>query len=442
MTSLRANLTERWDALSRREQLIYGGIGAALVVGLLAVIFAVCSGGDDEPVAVPTTATTTLAATTTTVAPTTTTVPPTTTTAPATVTVVLADTPGPELEEAVAAVYRLAAGDATAADAVPAPLAERIADADPAGMEFDLEGTAHWAILRTGELVAVAKIADDVVLAVDAAGEADTWRIVGAELPSLGLDQPWLGDQPRFVLVVGSDARWPEDPLRARADSLHILAVDADSRAAGIVGIPRDSWIETPGGSRSKFTSVLANSGPDAVLEAARDLSGLPIEGWITTGFIGFEIIVNDLGGLTIDLPAPIRGGIVGFPDFPAGTQTLSGQDLLLLARIRKTLPQGDFDRQRNHGLIMLSGLFHVQERGIEDLPLLLNLLVKSAHTTLDAEQLLTLGAAAYLVDPGDVENVVLPGRVGTVGDASVVFLDEAGTAAIFADLADGSLEP
>ncbi len=267
------------------------------------------------------------------------------------------------------------------------------------------------------------------------------WRVVGARLPSLGLG-PWYGDSPRFVLAIGSDARWNEDALRSRADSLHVLAVDVEGGTGAIVGIPRDSWITTPGGSRSKFTSVLATSGPDEVLEVAREVSGLPLEGWILTGFLGFRSMVDDLGGVTIDLPGPIRGGLAGFRNFPAGTQTLDGPDMLILARIRKTLPRGDFDRSENHGLIALATLLQVQDRGIEQLPLLLSLLTTSSHTSLDAEALLTLGAAAFEIDPAAVENVVLPGRTGSVGAASVVFLDEAGSAAVFADLADGSLAP
>ena len=58
----------------------------------------------------------------------------------------------------------------------------------------------------------------------------------------------------------------------------------------------------------------------------------------------------------------------------------------------------------------------------------------------LTAEQLLTLGAAAYELDPGTLTNLVVDGQVGTAGKASVVFLtDEAFST--FEDLTDGVLE-
>ena len=54
---------------------------------------------------------------------------------------------------------------------------------------------------------------------------------------------------------------------------------------------------------------------------------------------------------------------------------------------------------------------------------------------------MLTLGASIYFLESADLENIVLPGTVGTAsGGASVVFLDDEAED-IYRDLEDGLLE-
>ncbi len=437
MSNLWATLTYRWSTLDARGRAIAGAAAAGLALLVAILVFAVCSGGG-EPVAIATTLppppTTQPPASTSS----TTTVPPTTTTLAAELEVALTNSPDEAFTAAVTDVYRYVAGEPGAGESLVSGLTAHLEAAVPAEVPLALDGEAAWAFLRWGGRVAVAQVGDDVVLAAD---EGDgSWQVVGANLPSVEA-APWYGDEPRHVLIIGSDARWNQDVFGARSDSLHVLSAAPSQRRGAIVGIPRDSWVPSAVGGTGKITNVLAAGGPDAVFRTVQNLSGLPLEGWIITGFLGFEVIVNDFGGLVVDLPGPVRGGLPGFPNYPAGTQELDGPTALLLARIRKTLPRGDFDRSLNHGVIMLSALLQVQDRGMLDLPLMLSILAESSHYSLTPSQLLTLGATAFELSPAEVDNLVLPGRTGSVGEASVVFLNDSGSAAIWADVADGALD-
>ncbi len=435
MSDFWAALTRRWETLDARGRAFAGG---AVLVSLLVVavlVFTVC-GGDDEPVAA-TTAPTLPPATTTT---TTTTLPPTTstsTTVPPDIGVVLADSPDEGFTAAVVDVYRFVAGEPEAGARLDPGLAAHLEAAVPAAVPVTQEGQAAWAFLLSGERVGVAQVGDDVILAADS---GNGWQVVGARLDSAAAP-PWYGPDARLVLVIGSDARWNQDVFSERSDSLHVLAAQPSTGRGAIVGIPRDSWVRSAVGGTGKITNVLSAGGPDAVFRTIQNLSGLPLEGWMITGFLGFELLVNDFGGLVVDLPAPVRGGLPGFPNYAAGTQELDGPTALLLARIRKTLPRGDFDRSKNHGILMQGALFQVQERGMLELPMMLSILTQYTYHSLSASQLLTLGATAYEMNPAEVENLVLPGRTGSVGEASVVFLNDAGSAAIWADIADGALD-
>lgn len=310
---------------------------------------------------------------------------------------------------------------------VPEALLAHVAEI--ARTEAGAVGGVTSAELASGEQVAVARVDRDVVLLVeDGAG----WRIVGVALDGA---TPFLGSPQRLVLVLGSDAREGEDQTRLRADSVHLLSVVPDAAAGAIVGFPRDSWVQGPSG-RGKLTNVMADRGPEVMLDTITGMTQLEIEGYFVTGFEGFISLIDGLGGLLIDLPTKMRSGN-NWADYPAGPQELTPKLALRLARIRKGLPGGDFDRSFNQGLIMQAAMDMVQAGGIELLPDWVRILTDSTWTDLTTEQILTLGASAYFLPSDALYNMVLPGSIGTAGAASVVYLGDSAEA-VYRDLEDG----
>ncbi|NIA24992.1 MAG: hypothetical protein GWP04_05430 [Gammaproteobacteria bacterium] len=279
--------------------------------------------------------------------------------------------------------------------------------------------------------IAVITAGDDVILAV-----ADpAWRIVGAKLARFGMPASY-GSEPKLLLVVGSDARPGEDPLRARADSLHIVAMVPSAGTGAVVGIPRDSYVTTPDGLTDKFTSVLSRRGVDTLLATTRELTSLPVDGYVLTGFQGFTGLVDSFGGLVIDVPFAMADR-ASQAFFQPGEQVFDGAAALAFSRNRH-LRGGDFTRSLDQGLVMLAGLRAVNLLGVRRLPGLLELLTDHTATDLDAATLLTMGAAVY--ELGQVPNIVVDGVPDTVNGSSVVRLTD-DALATFEDLADGTLE-
>ncbi|MDP8959708.1 MAG: LCP family protein, partial [Actinomycetota bacterium] len=274
-----------------------------------------------------------------------------------------------------------------------------------------------------------------LVVAID---DGSGWRVIGADLPTFGKG-PWYGPSPRFVLVIGSDARPGEDPLAQRADSLHILTAVPEQRAGAIVGIPRDSWLASPSGGRTKITNILASHGPGGILATVQSLSGLPLEGYLITGFGGFVDLVNAFGSVRVEVPFGMSDRASG-AFFEAGEQDMHGWDALAFSRNRH-IGGGDFTRSLHQGVVIKAALGQIQQAGIENLPRNLAILTQFVFTDFSLEHLTSLAATSYLLDPAQVPNVVVPGSVGSVGAASVVFLGD-GAQTVFADLADGTLTP
>ncbi len=389
----------------------------------LALIAAACSGAEAEP------ATTTAAPTTTTSSTTTTTAPPTTTTeAPPVMVELEIEMPG--MAEPLNQLYSWLTDKRNESPAAPADLVthlEPVSRTDP-GQDTGVMATE----LASGEAVAVARVDTDIVLLVD---DGQGWRIVGAAMDGV---TPWLGPSPRSVLILGSDARVGQNQQRYRADSVHILTVVPEAEAGAIVGFPRDSWVQGPDGG-TKLTNLMAGRGPEIMLETITELTQLDIEGYFVTGFLGFSNLIEALGGLYIDLPTTMRTGN-NWANFPAGPQELTPQRALRLARIRKGLPRGDFDRSFNQGLIMQAAMDMIQLTGIDMLPEWVRILDENTWTDLSTEDVLTLGASAFFFPSDQLINTVLPGSVGTAGAASVVYLDPAAED-VYRDLEDGLLD-
>jgi LCP family protein required for cell wall assembly len=382
----------------------------------LTLVFVACSGGEatelPRPTQTSTSTTSTLPTTTTTVAP---------------FAIEGADEP---LIAVVEDFYSYATGAETTAPAMPEPVLDSIA---PAVADTPTTGVAAVHSFM-GQRVGAVQMADDEFLVVD---DGSGWRIVGGSWPSVDVPTYW-GKGPRLLAVVGSDARPGEEVTRTRADSIHFVGLDGTG-AGAVVGLPRDSFVDIPGHGRRKITGSLAMGGPETMMATFEQLTGLPLEGYVLTGFAGFtELAGSVLGGIEVDVPMSINDRWAHVA-LEAGRQLLNGAQALGFARARKTVG-GDFVRSGHQGVLLLGAAKMVKSMGYLAIPKLLEMAQPHFHTNLTPEQLLTFSAMAISADHDSMPNVVAPGRSGSAGGASVVFLAKS-VDELWADLADGTLE-
>jgi LCP family protein required for cell wall assembly len=240
------------------------------------------------------------------------------------------------------------------------------------------------------------------------------------------------------VLVIGSDAGppyRPGDPLRGRADALHLVAVDVARRRATVVDIPRDSVI---GGS--KVNGHLATGGPAALVTQLESFTGLTIDHWVLTTFRGFERLTDDLGGVDVEVDQPMHD-VSSRSDFEPGPAHVAGRTALAFARDRHSLPDGDFGRTRHQGELLLAVHRQVAEqqlgpRGLVDLVATVG---RTTASDIPRRDLLPLALLAIDVRPADVLQVPLRGQAAMLGDASVVYVEPGDT---FARIAAGQIGP
>lgn len=240
------------------------------------------------------------------------------------------------------------------------------------------------------------------------------------------------------VAVLGSDVGVPHrpgDPLRGRADAIHLVAVDGGTRRATVVDIPRDAVV-----AGTKVNAHLADGGPEALVAELEAFTGLTVDHWVLTTFRGFERLTRAIGGVDVQVDVPMHDPSSG-SDFEPGRRVVRGATALAFARDRHSLPDGDFGRTRHQGDLLLA-LHRRLVADATDLDTMVALAAAVARTTvtdIPPGDLLALALHAATIDPADVAHVSLSGQVDTVDGASVVWLTPGDT---FRRIADGQVGP
>jgi LCP family protein required for cell wall assembly len=235
--------------------------------------------------------------------------------------------------------------------------------------------------------------------------------------------------RPLFILLIGSDARPGTELENGIADSLHILGLNIAENRATLYGIPRDSWVPLASGGTNKINSSLPAGGPQATVDTVQNLTGIPIDYYVMTGFQEFTNFINDLGGVDIDNPYGFSGQN---RSYPVGEQTLDGASALAFSRERHSLPRGDFHRSWNQGIV-LQGLLQ-QFRGdfADDEASLYGWLgdgLREVQSEVPMQETIDLAMAVSRMREARVTNLVALGGTDTVDGMSIVLLSSANDA-------------
>ena len=244
-----------------------------------------------------------------------------------------------------------------------------------------------------------------------------------------------LPGEPFFILIVGNDGR--PGVGGERGDALHLVGVNPAAGQATILNFPRDTYVDVPGRGRDKINAAYQFGGPRLQAEAVGGLVGVHIPFVVATDFAGFRGMVDEVGGVVVDIPFAMDDKNSGAV-FEAGPALLDGEAALAFSRNRY-IPGGDIRRTEHQGLLLVAALakLRAEINGPFDTLRLLGILAR--HTRLDGlglRELYLFGRLAVALDPANVRNVTMPATTGQAGGASVVF-PTAATPALFEDFRD-----
>jgi polyisoprenyl-teichoic acid--peptidoglycan teichoic acid transferase len=238
------------------------------------------------------------------------------------------------------------------------------------------------------------------------------------------IPEPWDGTDRVTILFMGLDYRdWVAGEGPPRTDSMMLMTIDPITLTGGLLSIPRDLWVEIPGGFEHNRINTayflgeqfnLPGGGPGLAMDTVENLLGVPISYYAVIDFSTFERMIDEIGGIDVMVfervkIAPINGMSKWLE---AKAHHLDGPDALAYARARKT-EGGDFDRAARQQQVALA----IRDRvlGFEMIPTLItkaprlyNELASGIRTNLTLEQMVSLGLLAAQIESQDIRRGVI----------------------------------
>ena len=185
--------------------------------------------------------------------------------------------------------------------------------------------------------------------------------------------EPTIDDDPGYIMPKSDDGRWdililgirgeegehPEEVGAWLTDTMMILSYDSKTKKTSLVSIPRDFYVRIYGTKKAKIneayeTGVLRKNSLGFTKKLVSRITGIYIDNAIVVNFSSFEKIIDELGGIDIELEQPFTEKIQWGYEFslPTGKNHLDGQTALYYVRSR--FSSSDFDRaQRQQRVIV-----------------------------------------------------------------------------------------
>ena len=227
--------------------------------------------------------------------------------------------------------------------------------------------SAAWAATAVSCLLVAA------VLTGYAAYRAVFGRIHQVPVIDLGKRPPKLNDSLN-ILVIGSDtrkgknARFGRGITGQRSDTVLVLHLAPNLRRATVLSIPRDSVVPvlpcaaadgSPGqvsqpGQIEQINATFAFGGPGCLWKTIEQTTRIRIDHFVELNFTGFEHVVNDLGGVDICLPFPIRDSRAKL-HLSSGLHHVWGATALAYWRVRYIGVGSDLERIQRDQFLMAS---------------------------------------------------------------------------------------
>jgi LCP family protein required for cell wall assembly len=189
----------------------------------------------------------------------------------------------------------------------------------------------------------------------------------------------------------------------------------------------------------NRINETLPLGGPLLVRKTVARLVGIEPSYVLTTGIIGFEAMVESIGGVRVRVTEGFSDTEHGITIHP-GVNELDGEGATRFARARKELRAGDFDRSANHQELLKAILR--QLRGNEDVLGFMEggalAALEGLDTNLTPTALYRLAQAVTQVRLSDVTTCVLPGiPLTTSGGGQVIEVDPVRARAVGDDAGD-----
>lgn len=270
---------------------------------------------------------------------------------------------------------------------------------------------------------------DDIEIAAAAAGEPANFLLVGTDSRE-GLDP----DDPDSGGFLGDGATGCDC-----TDTIMLLRVDPQEQTAQILSFPRDLWLPISGtGETGRINSAHAH-GAQTLIDTIQDNFGLTVNHYVEIDFVGFERLVDAVGGIPMWFEAPLRDKHTGLSITEAECQVLDGEQARRFVRSRYLEyqdedgdwhkdPTADLGRITRQQIFIRRAISKAVSKGLTN-PVTLNELVSAGVDNvrldehLDAGDLVALGRQFASFDANELVGYSIPSEGYTTSGGAAVQL-------------------
>jgi len=230
----------------------------------------------------------------------------------------------------------------------------------------------------------------------------------------------WQRTERVNLLLLGADKR-PDETVY-RTDTLIVVTLDPATKTAGMLSIPRDLWVPIPGYGESRINQAFVlgevkkypGGGPALAMRTVQEFLGVPIHGYILVDFDGFRKLIDQIGGIDVQVDKPIDDTQYPTDDYgyqevhiPAGLVHMDGDLALKYARVRHG--SSDIDRGRRQQQVLMAARDKALRLNLlPKLPSLMATVMSAVQTDLQPGEILALAKLANQVDAENIHTAVI----------------------------------
>jgi len=199
---------------------------------------------------------------------------------------------------------------------------------------------------------------------------------------------------------------------RNRTDTMILVSIDPKTHQVGVLSIPRDTRVDLPGIGMTKIAEASYEGGLSETVRVVENTFHIPVDYYAYLSLFQFPKLINDMGGLTVDVPQNEvyqPGGKLGI-DLKAGVQHLNGWQVLAFTRFRQTA-EGDISRIQQQQEV-LADMAHqlLQPKYLPMIPTLVSDFSRLCTTNMTPAQMLSLALFAKQVNLSTIRYGTIPG--------------------------------
>lgn len=246
-----------------------------------------------------------------------------------------------------------------------------------------------------------------------------------------------LLSHPTTILLLGTDnSNVGNRSGDEHSDSIMLLRTDPSHHRLSYLSIPRDIQVPIPGHGTQKINAAFQMGGAALALKTIHQFTGLDINHVMIVNFGAFKDLIDALGGITVNVPKPIRSNRFDCPyasqakcdkwqgwRFAKGPQHMTGERALIYSRIRENMldpSENDITRgARQQAVIDATAAKFTSIGTLARLPFKGGSFVKPLTTDLSAAQLVQLGWVRSRASGGSSVHCRLGGDLGGGGTGS-----------------------